>query len=115
MKKAIIALAAMAILVVASIGDAQAQRRYHRHNNSGAVAAGVIGGLAAGAIIGGAIASSRPAYGYGGYAVVPGHAAYDGYYARGPVACPGGYWARRPRFDHWGNMVGYSKPRYFCP
>lgn len=114
MKKAIIALAAMATIVVASIGDAQAQRR-HYHNNSGAVAAGVIGGLAAGAIIGGAIASSRPAYGYGGYAVVPGYVAYDGYYAHGPVACPGGYWARRPRFDQWGNMVGYSRPRYFCP
>jgi hypothetical protein len=60
MKKAIIALAAMATIVVASIGDAEAQRRYR--NNSGAAAAGIIGGLAAGAIIGGAIANSRPAY-----------------------------------------------------
>ena len=34
-------------------------------NRGGAVAAGVIGGLAAGALIGGAVAS-RPAYGYYG-------------------------------------------------
>ncbi len=57
MRKAIIALAATATIVIASIGDAEAQRR-----RGGAVAAGVIGGLAAGAIIGGAIANSRPAY-----------------------------------------------------
>ena len=63
MRKAIIALAAMATIVIASIGDAEAQRR-----RGGAVAAGVIGGLAAGAIIGGAIAHSRPAYGYPAYA-----------------------------------------------
>ena len=114
MKKAILALAAVATFAVASVSDAQAQRRYYyRGSNSGAVAAGVLGGLAAGAIIGGAIASSRPAY--GGYAVVPGYAPYPAYYAAAPVGCPGGYWARRPRFDQWGNLVGYSRPRYFCP
>ena len=107
MRKAILALAAVATIAGASVTDAYAQRR------SGAVAAGVIGGLAAGAIIGGAIANSRPAY--GGYAVVPGYVAYDGYYARGPVGCPGGYWARRPVIDQWGNVVGYSRPRFFCP
>ena len=62
MKKAIIALAAMATIGVASIGDAMAQRRHHHHHRGGAAAAGIIGGLAAGAIIGGAIANSRPAY-----------------------------------------------------
>lgn len=111
MKKAIIALAAAAT-IVASVGHAEAR------NRGGAVAAGVIGGLAAGAIIGGAIASSRPAYAYPAYpayAPAPGYVAYDGYYASGPVPCPGGYWARRPRFDQWGNHVGYSRPRYFCP
>jgi hypothetical protein len=34
---------------------------------------------------------------------------------RGPVGCPGGYWARRPVVDGYGNMVGYSRPRFFCP
>src|SRR5262245_9669865 len=109
MRKAILALAAVATIAGASMNDAYAGGR------GGAVAAGVIGGLAAGAIIGGAIASSRPAYAAPAYAPAPGYVAYDGYYAAGPVACPGGYWARRPRFDPYGNIVGYSRPRYFCP
>ena len=77
------------------------------------VAAGVVGGLAAGAIIGGAIANSQPAY--GAYAVAPGYTPYAGYAAPVPVGCPGGYWARRPMVDQWGNVVGYSRPRFFCP
>ena len=52
---------------------------------------------------------------YAGYGVAPGYAAYDGYYAPAPVDCPDGYWARRPRFDAYGNLVGYSRPRFFCP
>ncbi|MEA3022087.1 MAG: hypothetical protein QOK01_939, partial [Alphaproteobacteria bacterium] len=24
-------------------------------------------------------------------------------------------WARRPLVDRWGNVVGYSRPRFFCP
>lgn len=104
MKKTILALAAVAMLAVGSIGDAEAR------NRGGAVAAGILGGLAAGAIIGGAIASSPPAY-----AVAPGYHAYPAYAAPGPAGCYGGYWARRPLFDPYGNMIGYSRPRYFCP
>jgi len=58
MKKTLTALAAaaaMALVSVATPTDAMAQRR------GGAVAAGVIGGLAAGAIIGSALAP-RPYY-----------------------------------------------------
>jgi hypothetical protein len=80
-----------------------------------AVGAGVIGGIAAGAIIGGAIANSAPAPYYGGYAPVVGYEPYGGYAAPYPVACPGGYWARRPIVDAWGNFRGYSRPRFFCP
>jgi hypothetical protein len=79
--------------------------------NGGAVAAGVIGGLAAGAIIGGAIANSGPRY----YAPVPGYDPYPAYGVAAPYGCPGGYWARRPLRDQWGNVVGYSRPRFFCP
>ena len=75
-----------------------------------AVGVGVLGGVAAGAIIGGAIANSAP-----GYAVVPGYAPYPAYAAAVPVGCPGGYWARRPLVDRFGNVVGYSRPRFFCP
>jgi hypothetical protein len=64
MKKALTAVAAAATLAVVSLAapsDAEARSR------GGAVAAGVIGGLAAGAIIGSAI--SQPAY--GGYYAAP--------------------------------------------
>jgi hypothetical protein len=101
--KTILALAAVATIAVGSVGDAHAR-------NNGAVAAGILGGLAAGAIIGGAIAGSQP-----GYAAAPGYRAYPAYAEPGPVDCPGGYWARRPRFDPYGNFMGYSRPRYFCP
>jgi hypothetical protein len=74
------------------------------------LAAGIIGGVAAGAIIGGAIANSYP-----GYAVAPGDAPYPAYAAAVPIGCPGGYWARRPLVDRFGNVVGYSRPRFFCP
>jgi MFS family permease len=113
MKKALIALVAIATIAVAMIGDAEAQRR--RGPSGAAIGLGVLGGIAAGAIIGGAIATSRPGYAYPAYGIVPGYVAYDGYYVAAPIGCPGGYWARRPRYDQWGNMVGYSKPRFFCP
>jgi hypothetical protein len=57
------------------------------------VAAGVIGGIAAGAIIGGAL--SRPAYGYYGYG--PAYAYDPGYY--------GGY--------AYGGPVYYGEPAYY--
>jgi hypothetical protein len=37
-------------------------------------------------------------------------------YAAPPAyRCPGGYWARRPLRDAYGHVVGYGKPRFFCP
>jgi len=74
-----------------------------------AVGAGIVGG----AIIGGAIAST---YAYPHvYYPAPGYVAYPAYAGPPPVACPGGYWARRPVLDRWGNVIGYSRPRFFCP
>lgn len=78
----------------------EAEARY-RGGRGGAVAAGIIGGIAAGALIAGA---ARPAYGYGygggygyhggyyggGYAPVGGY----GYYAA-PVYAPACYWQRQ--------------------
>jgi hypothetical protein len=108
MKKAILAIAAAATLAVGMIGTPQtAEARCH----GCAVGAGVIGGLAAGAIIGGAIANSQPRY----YGPEPGYVVYDGYRARYPSDCPGGYWARRPVRDGYGNVVGWSRPRFVCP
>jgi len=68
-------------------------------------------GVVAGAVAGAAIASSGPRY----YGPPPGYVVYEGYDAPYPVACPGGYWARRPLHDGWGNFVGWSRPRFVCP
>ena len=109
MKKTLFALAAAATIGITAIAaptDAFAQRR------GGAFAAGIIGGLAAGAIIGGAIAAN-PAY--PAYAPAAGWVAYPAYAGGVPVGCPGGYWARRPLVDPYGNVVGWSRPRFFCP
>jgi hypothetical protein len=110
MKKTVLAIATAATLGIATLAPTSADANCRGCG----VAAGVIGGIAAGAIIGGAIANSRPAYAYPAYAPAPGYVAYDGYYAAAPVDCPGGYWARRPVRDQWGNVVGWSRPRFFC-
>jgi hypothetical protein len=110
MKTSLIAIAAAATIALSAASPAQAGSR------SGAVAAGVIGGIAAGAIIGGAIANSPPAYAYPRtYYPVAGYEPYPVYARPAPYGCPGGYWARRPVRDQWGNVVGWSQPRYFCP
>ncbi len=108
MQKTILAIAAAATIAAGTLtAPAPAEARCHGCG----VAAGVIGGLAAGAIIGGAIANSQPRY----YGPSPGYVVYDGYGAPYPAACPGGYWARRPMHDRWGNFVGWSRPRFICP
>jgi hypothetical protein len=56
MKNTVIALAAVATLAAALLSSAQA------YCNGCGVAAGVVGGLAAGAIVGSAMANSRPVY-----------------------------------------------------
>jgi hypothetical protein len=54
-------LAALTIAGTSMIATAPAQARYwHHHDHGGAVAAGVIGGLAVGTIVGSAIASPPP-------------------------------------------------------
>jgi len=107
MKKTILALAAAATLAAGTLtSPPPAEARCV----GCAVGAGVAGGLIAGAIIGGAVANSYPRY-----APAPGYVVYDGYGAPYPVACPGGYWARRPLRDGYGNVVGWSRPRFVCP
>jgi hypothetical protein len=73
-----------------------------------AVGAGILGGV----IIGSAIANAARPY----PPPAPGYVVYPGYAAPGPVACPGGYWARRPiAFDAYGDPIQWSRPHYFCP
>jgi len=101
------AAAAIAAALLAAPTDANAQRRW-----GPAVGLGILGGVAAGAIVGSAIANS-----YGpAYVVQPGYAVYPGYYQGAPVGCPGGYWARIPVYDAYGNVIGWrGRPRFFCP
>lgn len=111
MKKALIAIAAMATIVFATIAAPDTADARHRRGHGAGVAAGVAAGVIGGAIIGGAIANSYPRY-----APAPGYVAYGAYGAPPPVGCPGGYWGRRPiAFDAYGNPVRWSRPRYFCP
>jgi hypothetical protein len=108
MKKVLIALAAAATLAA---GTMSAPTTADARCDGCAVGAGIIGGLAAGAIIGGAIANSHPRY-----APAPGYVVYRGYYEPYPVACPGGYWARRPlAYDRYGSPIRWSRPRFICP
>jgi len=86
--KTLTALAAAATIGLAAVAAPQpAEAR-----NGGAIAAGIIGGLAVGALVGAAAANS-PYYGYG-----------PGYYAAGPAyyGYGGCYWTRQRVWDGWG-------------
>jgi len=109
MKKAMIALAAVATIVIGTVAtpdSADAQRRWR--GAGPAIGLGILGGV----IVGSAIANS-----YGPrYAPAPGYMTYDGYGAPVPVGCYGGYWARRPiAYDAYGNPVRWSRARFICP
>ena len=65
--------------------------------DGGAIAAGVLGGLAVGAIAGSAASNSNGYY-RGGYAPAP---AYDG----------GCYFERRPVYDDYGEVIGHRRVR----
>ena len=97
-KTAIAGLAALT-LGVGVAGSAAPAAAWYRGGWGGPVAAGVIGGLAAGAIIG----SATHPYGYG---YGPG---YYGY-APEPVYNPC-YASRRPVYDAYGNFAGYRVVR----
>lgn len=110
MKKTLLALATSALLATAMLAPTTADARCRGCG----VGLGIAGGLVAGAIIGGAIANQN-AYAYPRtYYPVAGYEPYS-YGAAPAYSCPGGYWARRPVRDPYGNVVGWSRPRFFCP
>lgn len=78
-------------------GTAPAQAR-----NGGAIAAGVVGGLALGAIAGSAAANAGGGYGYG--------YGYPAYAAPAP-AYGGCYMTRQATYDPYGNFAGYRRVR----
>jgi hypothetical protein len=94
-----LAAATVAVSLAASSTDASAHWR-GRGWGPGAFVAGLVGG----AIVAGAIMSTRPP----GYVVYPGYAQ--------PVNGPGCYWASQPVYDRWGRVVGYAgQPVQVCP
>jgi hypothetical protein len=110
---ALIAATTAATIVPA---DAQWRGRHHHHHRGGGWGGGgaVLGGLAAGAIIGGAIASSRPYYG-------PGYYYGPEYYEPPPYAgpprdeiayCMSRFKSYDPRS---GTYLGYDGYRHPCP
>ena len=96
MKKTLTALTAAALIAgtlasMATDADAQRWRRGGRGWVGPAVGLGILGGIAAGAII-----ASRPR----GYVV------YEGYDQ--PVYRRGCYWASEPVYDRRGRVIGYT-------
>ena len=105
MKKALIALAAVATIAVGTLGTPEPANARCR------------GCVVGGAILGGALLGAAIANPWGPvYAPAPGYVVYPGYGAPYPVGCPGGYWARRPiAFDAYGNPIRWSRARFICP
>jgi hypothetical protein len=92
----------------ADVGSVE-QVQYRRWNRGGWIGPAAAG-LAAGAIIGGALAASRYDGGYDAYAAAP-----DGYYAYGAVPGYSGYYGYRPGYRYssptrlspqWGSCTG---------
>jgi hypothetical protein len=98
MRKTLIAIAAAATVALVSVAAPQpAQAR------GGRIAAGVIGGLALGGILGAAAASHGPYYYGPGYAYGPGPVYY------GPDDC---YWTRQRFWDGYRWRLG--RPVQVC-
>jgi hypothetical protein len=114
---ATIAALVVAATTIAAVAPADAQWRHrhggwgHHHRGGWGGGGAVIGGLAAGAIIGGALAAQRPYYGYG-----PGPVYYDadpGYYGGDAVGyCMQRFKSYDPRS---GTYLGYDGYRHPCP
>jgi hypothetical protein len=94
------------IIAASAPAEAQWRRGHHRGGWGAPVAAGVIGGLALGAL---AAQAAQPRYYYApGYTTYPayGYGAY--HYPAYTRTC---WRQRQPAYDRWGNFVGYRSVR----
>lgn len=101
-----VVVAALGSTVLASTPAAAWYNGYGWGWGPGAVAAGVIGGLALGAVAAGAAAGAYPGYGYG--------YGYPAYYPAAPAAPVRTCRARQPVYDAWGNFAGYQRVYVPC-
>lgn len=128
--RSLISLAAVAAILLVPLGVANARDWHHRHHGNDALALGVLG-LAAGAIIGGAIASDRAAPVYDAPQPAPPPADYyppapEAVYVQAPAYAPAPI---RPWTRDWyaycadtygsfdparGTYVGYDGEEHFC-
>jgi hypothetical protein len=132
--KIAILCAAIAATTLVTLSAASADdwryHRYHHGNGGGALAAGVLG-LAAGALIAGALSNPQPSYyyepGYDGYYGGPRPVPVPRYYAAPRVAYNAGYaqpWTRgwyeycsdryRTFNPRTGTFVGNDGEQHFC-
>jgi Ca2+/Na+ antiporter len=89
-------------LAILALGATAAATTVPASARDGAVAAGVLGGLAAGAIVGSAAANAGGGYGYApAYAPPPPPPVYD----------TGCYFTRQATYDPYGNFAGYRRVR----
>jgi len=118
MTGAAVALAFAGPLALAST-EASAGGRWRHHsggNWAGPAMAGLIGGLALGAIASSASRRSYVDYGHS-YYPAGGYYPTGGYYPAGGYGGEAGYGAmscvkeRRPAYDEWGRFLGYQKVR----
>jgi len=99
----LLSVAVLAAGIVIAAPAAEAGQRWRRHHDGGAVAAGLIGGLALGAIAGSVIAGSRPAYGHSyGHSYGYVQPRQPRHYRAAPVYVTPGY----------GYGHGYAAPRH---
>ena len=106
MKRMLTATAAVAVAAMTLVSTSSSADAYWRRGWGWGP--GIAAGLVGGAIIGGAIASSRY------YGPPPGYAYYPAY--AGPVPADGCYWARVPVYDPAGRIVSWrGRPQLVCP
>jgi hypothetical protein len=112
MRKALVALAAAAAFLAATLAAPQPA---DASQSGRRLLQGIIIGGAAVALFGAAArASIDPRY--HAYAPVEGYYYYPQYAASPLAPCPGGFWAAKPvAFNQFGQPVAWGKPRWFCP
>ena len=111
MKKMLLAIAASAVLAVATLAPTTADARCRGCG----IGLGIVGGLAAGAIIGSAIAGSVRPTPIRAPTIRSPATSRMRMAPRQPIAARAATGPAVRVRDPYGNVVGWSRPRFFCP